>query len=111
MDSVGNRIISHVQVLRALPTRLTAILFQVDCTLVVLLQDSFIGVLSLILQEVINLYNVGHKSSVAMSLVSMELQVFNFCLPEPVIGIDLPKDIHPHVFTLTLGWAPWELCT
>ena len=43
-----------------------------------------------------------------MSLVSVDLRVFIFCLLDPVMGISLPKDTHPSVCYLILECTHWD---
>ena len=105
LDLVINKIIPHVQVLSMIPTRLTAIIFHVDCALIVLIQDNAIGFVSLILQEVIIPQDVRHKIICGHEFGFCGAASVQFCLVDPVVGKTFLKEMHLDVCHLILGWT------
>ncbi len=108
VDSIGNKEVPNIDMLRMLAARSLSILFQKNCALVVLEQNIVLNLVSLLgwasmkywVQQI-----TGMKSSAPTISDSIELWVLSLCLVELTMGNPLPKDRPPPLCPCILGWT------
>ena len=80
-DTISDKIISYIDVSCPLDTLSSAIIFQFDGSLVILIDNSVMDIIFLLFQEVLGPYHLGQDISSPTRLASVEILVFSlFCM-------------------------------